>query len=193
MITNLAMHKQELIKICPQLDEGSGIYVLTREDEEGFKYAYVGQAKHVLSRLAQHMSGFQHIDLSLKKHGFYARDNPCGWKVNFAHCPENDLDSEEQRLIKEYALRGFQLRNKTSGSQGKGKTKIADYRQAKTYRQGVEYGYRKASKEIAHLFDLHLNFSTRNEGSPSVNQQKAAEKFKSFLEYYKIKDGGVGS
>ena len=46
-------------------EEDSGIYVFTRQ-ENGFKYAYVGQAKHILTRLAQHLNGYQHIDLSIK-------------------------------------------------------------------------------------------------------------------------------
>lgn len=58
--------KQRLLFINPKLNEQSGIYFLTREDEQGIKYAYIGQAKHILSRLAQHMTGYQHIDLSLK-------------------------------------------------------------------------------------------------------------------------------
>ena len=60
-------NKKRLLAINPKLNEQSGIYFLTRVDEDGFKYAYVGQAKHILTRLAQHLVGYQHIDLSLKK------------------------------------------------------------------------------------------------------------------------------
>ena len=68
-------YKEQLLKVNPDLNDESGIYFLTRE-EDGFKYAYIGQAKHILQRLCSHMTGYQHIDLSLKKHGFYSEDNP---------------------------------------------------------------------------------------------------------------------
>ena len=86
--------------------------------------------------------------------------------------------------IKQYALGGYQLRNKTSGSQGEGKKQIDDYKPAKTYTEGLKQGYKKASKEIAHLFDLHLVAKTKKE-MPTVNQQKAMEKFNEFLNFYK--------
>lgn len=66
-------NKKKLLEVEPRLDDKSGIYFLTRTDENGFKYAYIGQAKHILTRLSQHMVGYQHIDLSIKKHGFYSR------------------------------------------------------------------------------------------------------------------------
>ena len=64
-------NKKKLLGINPELDERSGIYFLIRKDENGFKYAYIGQAKHILTRLASHLIGYQHIDLSLKKHGLF--------------------------------------------------------------------------------------------------------------------------
>ena len=64
-------NKQRLLEVNSKLDDESGIYFLAREDEQGFRYAYVGQAVHILTGLAQHLSGYeQHIDRSLKKHGF---------------------------------------------------------------------------------------------------------------------------
>ena len=42
-------NKQRLLKVFPDLTEDSGIYFLTRQ-ENGFKYAYIGQAKHILTR-----------------------------------------------------------------------------------------------------------------------------------------------
>ena len=71
-----AKNKQKWLALNPMLDESSGIYILTRQDENGFRYAYVGQAKRILTRLSQHLSGYQHIDLSLKSHGLYSEDNP---------------------------------------------------------------------------------------------------------------------
>ena len=66
-----AKNKRKWLALNPKLDESSGIYILRRQDENGFRYAYVGQAKRILTRLSQHLSGYQHIDLSLKSHGLY--------------------------------------------------------------------------------------------------------------------------
>ena len=73
-------NKRKLLQAFPYLTDESGIYVLTR-GENGFKYAYVGQAKNILTRLAQHLVGYQHIDLSLKKHGLFSKENPTGWEI----------------------------------------------------------------------------------------------------------------
>ena len=181
--------KQRLLFINPKLNEQSGIYFLTREDEQGIKYAYIGQAKHILSRLAQHMTGYQHIDLSLKKHGLISNNNMCGWNVNFLNFPEELLDEKEQYYIKKYALGGYQLRNKTAGGQGSGKKQIKDYRPGKTYRQGVEQGMKNASRDVAKLFDKYLNVSAKS-NPPTVNQMKAMDKFEKFLELSKYDSGG---
>ena len=180
--------KQSLLFINPKLNEQSGIYFLTREDEQGIKYAYIGQAKHILSRLAQHMTGYQHIDLSLKKHGLISNNNMCGWNVNFLNFPEELLDEKEQYYIKKYALGGYQLRNKTAGGQGSGKKQIDDYRPGKTYRQGVEQGMKNASRDVAKLFEKHLNVSAKS-NPPTVNQMKAMDKFEKFLELSKDDSG----
>lgn len=177
-------NKQRLLAVNPKLDDRSGIYFLTREDENGFKFAYIGQAKHIITRMCQHLVGYQHIDLSLKRHGLLSSDKPYGWNVNFIHFPESELDEKEQYYIKQYALNGYQLRNKTSGSQGEGKAQIEEYRPHKGYRDGIEQGKKNASKEISHLFDLHLEVSTKND-PPTKNQEKALEKFNDFLGYHK--------
>lgn len=181
--------KQRLLLINPKLNEQSGIYFLTREDDQGIKYAYIGQARHILSRLAQHMTGYQHIDLSLKKHGLISNSNMCGWNVNFLNFPEELLDEKEQYYIKKYALGGYQLRNKTAGGQGSGKKQIDDYRPGKTYRQGVEQGMKNASRDVAKLFEKHLSVSAKND-PPTVNQMKAMDKFEKFLELSKDDSGG---
>ena len=174
-------NKKRILEVCPDVPETSGIYFLTRV-ENGFKYAYIGQAKHLLTRLAQHLSGYQHIDLSLKKHGFYSKDNPTGYDVNFLEFPEIDLDQEEQYFIRKYANAGFQLRNKTSGSQGKGKQGLDDNKAPKGYYDGLKQGYKNAQKYVANLFEKHLQYSKKSD-KPNKNQEKAAEKFKAFLNW----------
>lgn len=171
-------NKERILKTCPDVPDKSGIYFLTRA-ENGFKYAYIGQAKKLLTRLAGHLKGYQHIDLSLRKHGLYSEDNPTGWKVAYIECQEQYLDEQEQKHIVAYANAGYQLRNKTSGSQGEGKKDIAD-EPTKGYLEGLHNGYKKAQKEIAHLFKLHLKCETKKE-PPTKLQVKALEKFNNFI------------
>lgn len=172
-------NKERILKVCPSVPESSGIYILTRE-EGGFRFAYVGQAKHLLTRLAGHLKGYQHIDLSIKKHGLWGKDNRSGWSIAFFTCKEAEMDVLEQKYIKKYADMGYQLRNKTSGSQGEGKKDIADA-PTKGYLEGLHNGYKKAQKEIAHLFDLHLKCETKKE-PPTKLQIRALKKFKNFIE-----------
>ena len=177
-------NKDKFLKLNDKLNDNSGIYILTRIDENNIKYAYIGQAKHILTRLAQHMVGYQHIDLSLKKHGLYSDINNYGWNVNSINCDESDLDDKEKYYIAEYANKGYQLRNKTAGGQGEGKSQIDEYRPHKGYRDGLEQGYKNASKEIANLFDKHLDYLKKSD-KPNKNQDRAIEKLEQFLEVYK--------
>lgn len=171
-------NKRKLLKAFPKLTDNSGIYVLTRS-ENGFKYAYIGQAKHILTRLAQHLKGYQHIDLSLKKHGLYSEENPTGWYVEFHEYDEEQLDDREKLFIRTYANAGFQLRNKTAGGQNEGKFEIAETRPRKTYQEGVKQGYEKARKEVAKLFEKNLIYAIN--GKENKNKAKAYEKFKAFV------------
>lgn len=173
-------NKERFLKVNPTLDDKSGIYILTRE-EDGIKYAYIGQAKHILSRLAQHLVGYQHIDFSLKKHGLYSDDNPCGWKVNSIHFRESELDEKEKYYIKLYANKGYQLRNKTSGSQGEGKRQIDEYRPQKGYRDGLLQGYKNAVNELRNIIEKHLTVNLRPEKAHNKVSIKAFEKFNQII------------
>lgn len=184
-----AKNKHRMLDINPQLDESSGIYFLTRVDENGIKYAYVGQAKHLLTRLAQHLVGYQHIDLSLKKHGLHSPNNPYGWKVGFLHYPESKLNEMEQVYIRSYAQNGYQLRNKTSGSQGKDKTQIDEYRPAKGYRDGIIQGRKSLAKELWHIIDKHLVVSIKPEKLHNKVSQQAYEKFMGLINPEENEDG----
>ena len=171
-------NKAKILGVCPEARDACGIYFLIRE-ENGFKFAYIGQSVRVLTRLAEHLRGFQHIDLSLKKHKLWSENNPTGWRVGVMYCGRDQLDELEQKYIKMYADRGYQLRNATSGSQGEGKRDISDA-PTKGYLEGLHNGYKKAQKEIAHLFDLHLEVKTKKE-PPTKLQVRAIEKFEEFI------------
>ena len=172
-------NEERILKVCPNCPNTSGIYFLLRE-EDGFKYAYVGQAVKLRERLASHLSGYQHIDISIKKHGLWSEENPTGYKVHFLEFPEEKLNEMEQFYIKKYANAGYQLRNVESGG-SEGKTDIGERKPSRGYYDGLEQGYRNAQKEVAHLFDLHLDYKTKSD-KPNKNQQKALQKFKDFLE-----------
>ena len=170
-------NEARLLAFYSELDNESGIYFLTREDESGIKYAYIGQAKHILKRLVDHLSGYQHIDLSLKKHGLYSSANHYGWKIRFIHCPIDDLDRLEQYWIKRYADNGYQLRNKTAGGQGEGKVQIDEYRPAKGYRDGLKQGRKNLARELYGIIDKHLVVSIQPEKANNKISQRMYNKF----------------
>ena len=145
----LQRNKKEWLKYYDIKDE-SGIYILTRYDDNGFKFAYVGQAKKVLTRLAEHLMGYQHIDLSLKKHGIgsaFTRENK--WKCEkVIYCAESELNNMEQEWIRKCHELGYQLYNHTTGSQGQGKQALGEQKPAKGYYDGIKQGRKKAIDEI---------------------------------------------
>ena len=173
-------NKERILKVCPNCPETSGIYFLLRE-EDGFKFAYIGQSVNLLQRLADHLQGYQYIDLSIKKHGLWSEDNQTGWVVHFLEFPKEQLDEQEQYYIKKYANAGYQLRNIESGG-NLGKTDIGERKPAKNYYDGLSQGYRNAQKFVANLFDKHLDYKQKSD-KPNKNQGKAMAKFKDFLEY----------
>lgn len=176
-----AQNKKKILAVEPEATEASGIYILTRIDENGIKYAYIGQAKHLLTRLAQHLSGYQHIDLSIKKHGLYSKDNLTGWVIETLEMSEDLLNDAEREYIRLFAENGYQLRNKTAGGQDKGKSQIDEYRPAKGYHDGIKQGRKNLAKELNHIINKHLTVSIRPEKKNNKVSIKAFEKFKNLL------------
>ena len=172
--------EKRIKEVCPQATHESGIYCFTRVDEDGFKFAYVGLAsKSLLTRIGEHLVGYQHIDLSIKKHGLYSQENPYGYKVNIlCKCPAEECNEKEQYYIKKAADAGYQLRNHNSGSQGKGRRTFDNAKTSKTYREGLAMGYLNARREVAHWFSLHLNVSMKKQ---TKNAEKALAKFQEFI------------
>ena len=191
-VKRMAIQKKNekiLLSVNPKLNNGSGIYFLTRSDENGINYFYIGQSLNCRQRMLSHMVGYQHIDLSIKKRGWYSAENPYGWKVGMINYPAAELDKWEQYWILEYTKKGYQCRyNKTGGGQGEGKEKIGEFRPQKGYRDGLKQGYKNASRDVAALFDKHLDYKPKND-PPNHHQLKAMEKFKEFLEHYKGNEG----
>lgn len=177
-------NKKRLLKLNPKLNDKSGIYFLLREDENGFKFAYVGQAKSVLQRLASHLVGYeQHIDLSLRKHKLYSEDNPYGWRVEFLNFPESQLDEKEKYYIKLYADNGYQLRNVSIGGQGGNRDSgsIGERKAPKGYLQGIQQGRKVLARELSSIAEKHLKIELREDKANNKVSQKQYEKFMDLL------------
>ena len=178
-------NRERLLKVNPKLNDGSGIYFLLRTDENGFNYAYIGQAKCLMQRLASHMVGFQqHIDLSLRKHKLYdSEKNPYGWRVEFLNFPESKLDEKEKYYIKLYADKGYQLRNVSVGGQGSERDSgtIGERKPAKGYFQGVLQGKKVLARELSSIAEKHLKIEIREDKKNNKVSQKQFEKFKELM------------
>lgn len=170
--------KKKLLALNSQLDNQSGIYIFTRF-ENGFKFAYVGQALHLLDRLISHLQGYeQHIDRSLKKHKLWSKDNPNGWQIKFIHCHQENLNAIEQQMILEYATSGYQMLNKTSGSQGEEKFAIVD-NQRKGYLKGKQDGKIATLRQIKVYFDKYLDFVIK--GKETKIKARKLQEFRELL------------
>lgn len=184
-------NKKRLLKLNPKLNDKSGIYFLLREDENGFKFAYVGQAKSVLQRLASHLVGYeQHIDLSLRKHKLYSEDNPYGWRVEFINFPESQLDEKEKYYIKLYADNGYQLRNVSIGGQGGNRDSgsIGERKAPKGYLQGIQQGKKVLARELSHIIEKHLVVTIREDKQGNKVSQKQLDKFMELINADSYKD-----
>ena len=178
-------NKKRLLKLNPKLNDKSGIYFLLREDENGFKYAYIGQSVGIITRLASHMSGYeQHIDKSLKAHKLYDEEkNPYGWRVEFLNFPESQLDEKEKYYIKLYADKGYQLRNVSVGGQGSERDsgQIGERKPPKGYFQGILQGKRVLARELSSIAEKHLKIEIREDKKNNKVSQKQFEKFKELM------------
>ena len=187
-------NKKRLLKVNPKLNDESGIYFLLREDENGFRFAYIGQALHIISRLASHLVGYeQHIDLSLRKHKLYDKEkNPYGWRVEFLNFPENKLDEKEKLYIKLYADKGYQLRNVSLGGQGENRASgsIGERKAPKGYREGIQQGRKNLARELSAIAEKHLIIEIREDKANNKVSQKQYEKFMDLL---KVGDDNAGS
>ena len=176
-----AVRENCIKSICPNISNTSGIYAFYRSDEAGIRRSYVGQAVNLLERCASHLGEYDHIALSLKKHGFYSEDNPCGWKLDFKTCPKSELDEKEVATIKQFADKGFQMYNVTAGSQGQGKLVTGQYKQPKTYTQGIQQGKKVLARQLSSIAEKHLKIEIRDDKKHNKVSQKQYEKFMDLL------------
>ena len=180
-----AKNKKRLLEVNPKLNDKPGIYFFLRTNEEGFKFAYIGQALSIIQRCCGHMVGYQqHIDLSLKRHKLYSEKNPYGWRIEFINFPINQLDEMEKKYIKKYADAGYQLRNVSIGGQGSNRDagQIGERKQSKGYYDGLEQGRKNLARELKGIIDKHLVVSLKPEKATNKVSIKQFEKFCELLE-----------
>lgn len=176
-------NKEKILRLCPDMQDRSGIYMFYREDENGVFARYIGKSEiSLIDRCASHLQGYkQHIDASIRKHKLYSADNPTGWQVCvLEYCLPQDCDDRERRYVNFCQRLKMDLHNVESGGTT-GKTDINERKPARGYRDGVKQGERNVTKKLSHWFDLHLTAVTKSD-KPSKNAIKALEKFKQLLQ-----------
>lgn len=177
-----ASREKKIREVCSGIPDAPGIYIFYRTDEARIRRAYCGQAVNLCERCAAHLGEYDHIALSLKKHGFYRENNPHGWKLSYKTYPRNELDEHEIATIKALADKGYQMYNVTAGGQGKGKLVTGDYKQPKTYREGIAQGRKNLAKELKDIIDKHLVVSIKPEKAKNKVSMKQFEKFNAILD-----------
>lgn len=176
-----SVREEKIKSVCPGIPYSSGIYVFHRTDEAGIRRAYCGQAVSLCERCASHLAEYDHIALSLKKHGFYSAENPYGWKLDYKTCPKSELDDKEINTIKAFADKGFQMYNVTAGGQGLGKVVSGQYKQPKNYTQGIQQGKKMLARELSSIAEKHLIIRLKPEKEHNKVSQKQYEKFMDLL------------
>lgn len=170
-----------LKKYCPTIENKSGIYIFYRYTYDGKWKMYIGQSVALIDRLVSHINGYSHIDISLRKWGWYNKNtNPYGWSIHYYYCPKNELDNMERAEIKKWLDKGVPLYNITSGGQNEGKTDINERKSSKGYFDGVKYGQLKIKKQVQTYFDKYLDYSIKPK--PNKIKEKKYAEFTEFLQ-----------
>lgn len=148
--------EKALMRLCPEITHSSGIYIWLRENEIE-KCAYIGQAKDLILRNVSHLMGYkQRIDQSLRKWGLYDEEfNTTGWRLGILHFGIDELNAQEQRLIKAYKEHGYEMYNIESGGT-EGKTLINERKLGKGYYEGIERGKKIILDDLNKWFGKYL-------------------------------------
>ena len=173
-----AYARKRILKLVPDMQNWSGIYVWHRRGADGNTYFYAGQSVHLVDRSVSHIMQYDHLGLSIRKRGL-CTEKEGGWYLEYFYCDRSELDEKERETIAAWIKSGGVPYNVTDGGQGTGKADITERKAAKGYMDGIKAGYQKARKEVAHLFEKNLTFSIN--GKPGVNKQKAYDKFVAFI------------
>lgn len=143
-------------------DRVSGIYVWDRYDEDEKYCWYIGKAKNLLHRTAQHiMDGQSHLDKSIKAHGLTNSllncqgSNLAKWSIDVLEiCDEENLDVRERIWIEEWQKRypNSKMYNVESGGTT-GKTIIGERKQRRDIKWKAE-ARAKVIAEFREYFDI---------------------------------------
>lgn len=176
-----------ITSFLPGIENRPGIYIYHRVDSNGFKSCYVGQSVGIIDRLISHMGEYDHIALSLKKHGYQSEDNPFGWQIDYFYCDKSELDDKERETLAEWHInKGYAPYNRTTGGQDGEKQGLDGRKPAKGYRDGIAQGYKNARRDVSKLFEKNLTYEIN--GKPTKNKEKAYEKFTAFLNENKVEE-----
>lgn len=161
----------------------SGIYLWERWDKNGKYCWYVGKAKNIIWRTAQHIiDGKSHLDLSIKDHKFYDKDkNTSGWQFRILlTCPESELDYNEQLYIKNFQelYPDSRMYNIESGGTT-GKTIIGERKQRRDVKWKAE-AKTKVITDYREYFDLQPKENAYKKNT----QELKAEPKKLYEEFY---------
>lgn len=173
-----------------EYDKQSGIYLWVRTNEDGVYCWYIGKAKNLLRRTAQHIvDGKSHLDKSIKAHGL-SNDhvlNPEKWVIEILQkCEIADLDKLEQYYIdiwKKYHPGGIMYNIESGGTTGK--TIIGEKKQRRDVKWRAE-ARAKVIAEYREYFDLEPKDNAYKKNT-YLNELKAEpQKLKD--EFYQVKN-----
>ena len=162
--------EKELRTRFPKIDSRPAIYIYHKRTEENELRMYIGQSVNLLDRTISHMEGYSHIDISLRKWGWYdEQTNPYGWKFHFYYCPKNELDKLERAEIQKWTEKGATLYNITDGGQGEGKSDINARKPTKTYKDGLAQGELNLKRKLNDIISKYLTIGLKKEGKLAEN------------------------
>lgn len=166
-----------------EYDKKSGIYCWSRYNEDREFCWYIGKAKNLLRRTAQHIvDGQSHLDKSIKKHGFLDLEkNMSGWDFRIIEdCPENELDEKEQawiELTRQVHPHGIMYNIESGGTTGK--TIIGEKKQ----RRDVKWKAEAKNKVLADYRE-YFNLQPKENAYKKNTQELKADPKKLYDEFY---------
>ena len=176
-------YKKTIEKICPDISPFSGIYLFYRKNKNNENCVYIGQAKNLLNRVAQHFVGRkQHIDKSLYLHKLWSEENPYGWKIKIIReCRISELDLYEKQYIDYYMNKSCKVYNVAGGGQiDKAQDVGKRYEvKLKSYKNGKNVAYNKAKEYVKTMFNKYLDYSIK--GKPTKIKERKLKEFEEFL------------
>ena len=164
--------KAKIARNYPDIKPHSGIYIFYRP------VAYIGKSSGqdgILGRVAEHcIRHDQHIDNSIHARGLTCDGGQ--WRIKaLCYCGRDEVDEAERRLIAEYLADGYELLNIESGGTA-GKEDITKRAERGGYNKGKAYGYNKAIKEVAALFEKYLVAAAKKDNA--IGARKLNEFYK---------------